>query len=218
VNPPDDQNAIYSQAIETICRILRNDADPSVRLVAAQDLGKLSTITQTCVDALCQSAETDPDSEIRKQALRSLGKIYKNRTTAQQLFQILQTMSETSKVQMNFNAPVTGVAGNVEGDFIVNASEQDLEMLLTDVTQILETLKQKHPSPTTEQTAIAIIDAEFQEIKQTQPWRWQNLLSLQRLWKGSKAAALKIGEHFAEENPWGKGIIGFLEGVSEEVE
>ncbi len=32
-----------------------------------------------------------------------------------------------------------------------------------------------------------------------------------------KTVALKIGEHFAQENPWGKGLIGFLEGVTEEV-
>jgi hypothetical protein len=31
-----------------------------------------------------------------------------------------------------------------------------------------------------------------------------------------KKAELKVGEHFTEENLWGKGAIAFLEGISED--
>jgi hypothetical protein len=116
-------------------------------------------------------------------------------------------------------ANIGSFAETVQGDQIstqnITTTEANLDDILATIQPIIETLKQKYPV-TTEAEALTIIDAEFQEIKQTQPWRWQNLLNLKRLWKGSKTAALKIGEHFAEENPWGKGIIGFLEGVSEE--
>jgi hypothetical protein len=45
----------------------------------------------------------------------------------------------------------------------------------------------------------------------------QNFMNLKRLWNGGKKAGLKVGEHFAESNVWGKGAIAFLEGVSEDV-
>ncbi|PSB27235.1 hypothetical protein [Stenomitos frigidus] len=62
------------------------------------------------------------------------------------------------------------------------------------------------------------MDVEFQEIKRLQPQRWQNLLSLKRQWNGVKKGLLKVGEHFAEETPWGKGVIGYLEGVTEKLD
>ncbi len=39
--------------------------------------------------------------------------------------------------------------------------------------------------------------------------RWQNFLNLKRLWNGGKKAAVKVGEHFVESNPWGKGAGSF---------
>jgi len=36
--------------------------------------------------------------------------------------------------------------------------------------------------------------------------RWQNFLNLKRLWNGGKKAAVKVGEHFIELNPWGKSV------------
>jgi len=53
-------------------------------------------------------------------------------------------------------------------------------------------------------------------VKRNHPVRWQNFLNLKRLWHGSKKAAFKVGEHYAEQNPLGKGAIAFLEGVMEE--
>ena len=55
-------------------------------------------------------------------------------------------MSETPKIQMNFNAPVTGVAGNVEGDMIVNPapktpaeSAREIQDLLTQLQATIPT-------------------------------------------------------------------------------
>jgi hypothetical protein len=125
------------------------------------------------------------------------------------------TMSDQPKVQMTFNAPVYGAAGNIEGDQIINALPQDFEALLDDYKQFFSNLQQKYPAQTPEAALQPIINAEFQEIQKTQPQRWQNFLNLKRLWNGSKKASLKIGEHFTEENLWGKAALAFLEGILE---
>ena len=44
-----------------------------------------------------------------------------------------------------------------------------------------------------------------------------NLLNVKRLYNGGKKAAVKVGEHFTQENVWGKGAVAFLEGISEDV-
>jgi hypothetical protein len=93
----------------------------------------------------------------------------------------------------------------------VTATEQNFEILLADFKQFIKGLQQQYPNATDE-TAIQIIDVEAQK----QPIRFQNFLNLKRLWSGGKKAAVKVGEHFTEQNPWGKGAIAFLEGVMEE--
>ncbi|NJO52217.1 MAG: DUF4926 domain-containing protein [Leptolyngbyaceae cyanobacterium RM2_2_4] len=51
--------------------------------------------------------------------------IQKSEATHHQAVLGATPMSDQSKVQMNFNAPVTGAAGNVEGNFIVNAANSE---------------------------------------------------------------------------------------------
>ncbi len=126
-------------------------------------------------------------------------------------------MSDQPKVQMNFHTPVHGAAGNVQRDMIVNAPHSEPEAALDAIVQIIQTLEQKYTFVQDEQQALAIIDAEFTEIKAKRLPQWQDLMNIKRLYNGGKKAALKVGEHFAEQNPWGKGFIAFLEGVSEDV-
>ncbi|KAB8332848.1 hypothetical protein SD80_013170 [Scytonema tolypothrichoides VB-61278] len=97
------------------------------------------------------------------------------------------------------------------------AIDPDVKQALDDLKKMITDLQQRHPQAT-EEEATAIVEAEFEEIKHSQPQRWENLRSLKRLWNGVKQGSLKVGEHFAEETPWGKGVIGFLEGVMNEVE
>jgi HEAT repeat protein len=96
-----------------------------------------------------------------------------------------------------------------------NAIDPNTKQSLNDLQQIVSDLQRRHPQAT-EEEATAIIEVEFEEIKLTQPQRWRNLLSLKRLWNGVKKGSIKIGEHFAEETPWGKGVIGFLEGITDD--
>ncbi|WP_138502658.1 HEAT repeat domain-containing protein [Nostoc sp. PA-18-2419] len=64
-----------------------------------------------------------------------------------------QTMSETPKVQMNFNAPITGssVAGNVEGNSIgthnKNVTIQNIAEVEKLLQQLLEQIEQTKPTP-----------------------------------------------------------------------
>jgi hypothetical protein len=97
----------------------------------------------------------------------------------------------------------------------VAATEQNFEVLLADFEQFISDLQQKYPN-VTDETAIQIIEVEAQEMQQKQPLRWQKFLDLKRLWNGGKKAAFKVGEHYAEQNPLGKGAIAFLEGVMED--
>ncbi|MGG6284724.1 NACHT domain-containing protein [Leptolyngbya sp. AN03gr2] len=95
----------------------------------------------------------------------------------------------------------------------INGTEQNFEILLTSYKQFIHELQQEHPDLTHETEITKTITVEARRIDA----RWQNFLSLKRLWNGGKKAAVKVGEHFVESNPWGKGAIAFLEGVSEDV-
>ncbi len=134
-------------------------------------------------------------------------------------------MPETPKNQPTFQIQQVGTINT--GDVTIHgdqvgiqhnyAANPELAEALTEFKQTIIDLQQKYPQATEAQMPV-IINAEFQEIKQTQPKRWQNFLNLKRQWNGVKKGLLKAGEHFAEETPWGKGVIGYLEGVTEKIE
>lgn len=115
-----------------------------------------------------------------------------------------------------FNAPVFlgdnhGIQIGVQNNY---TSEKKFEILLTDYKSFITELQQQHRDITTEESAIQVIDAEFTAIQSTP--RWRKFLELKHLWNGAKKAGFKVGEHFAENNPWGKGAVAFIEGVLEE--
>ena len=99
----------------------------------------------------------------------------------------------------------------------IAAQQSSPEAALNAVVQIIQALEKKYTYVQDEQQALNIIDAEFKEIKEQKPIEWQNLISLKRVYNGGKKAALKVGEHFTESNPWGKGLVAFIEGISEDV-
>ena len=100
---------------------------------------------------------------------------------------------------------------------VYNTQQSSPEMALAVVVQIIQALEQKYTFVQDEQQALSIIDAEFKDIKAKQLPQWQDLTNIKRLWNGGKKAMVKVGEHFAESNPWGKGLVAFLEGVGEDV-
>ncbi len=107
--------------------------------------------------------------------------------------------------------------GNQAQNLNIAAQQSSPEAALYAVVQIIQALEKKYTYVQDEQQALNIIDAEFKEIKEQKPIEWQNLIGVKRLYNGGKKAALKVGEHFAESNPWGKGLVAFIEGVSEDV-
>src|SRR6476661_1452024 len=107
--------------------------------------------------------------------------------------------------------------GNQAQNITFTTQQSSPEAALNAVVQIIQALEKKYTNVQDEQQALNIIDAEFKEIKEQKPIEWQNLISVKRLYNGGKKAAVKVGEHFAESNPWGKGLVAFIEGVSEDV-
>jgi hypothetical protein len=196
------------QTITLLESILLSDLDPSVRIKVIQSLATLGRYYPLDTDSLRKSATGDPDPNVRGAAVTALANLHIP----------LPDMSNQPKVQMTFTAPVYGVTGNVEGDQIINASAPDFEALLADYKQFFNDLQQRYPTQVPDSALPAIIEAEFRDIQTKQPQRWQNFLSLQRLWNGGKKVTVKAGEHFTKENLWGKMAISFLEGVMEDVD
>lgn len=138
----------------------------------------------------------------------------------EQSVQELTLMSEKPTINFHQQHATIGVNYAAEGseqNFTQNitSTSQNFEALLGDFEKFVNEVHEKHPN-VTDETAIQIIDVEAKEIQQKQPLRWQNFLNLKSLWNGGKKAAFKVGEHYAEQNPLGKGAIAFLEGVMEE--
>ncbi|MGB8699798.1 MAG: HEAT repeat domain-containing protein [Thermosynechococcaceae cyanobacterium] len=196
------------QTIALLQKILLTDSDSSVRIVVIQSLAILGRYHPLDITPINKAASGDPDPNVRIAAIKALTELNIPSTA----------ISKPSTVQMTFNAPVYGAAGNIEGNQIINASDQIFDALFNDYKQFFSDLQQKYPAQTPEAALQPILNAEFQEIQKTQPQRWQNFLNLKRLWNGSKKATFKMGEHFTEENLWGKMAIAFLEGVAEDAE
>ena len=194
------------KAIVTLEQLLFNDSRPSVRVCAIQNLARIGRHHPINLNLLYNAATEDPNPRVCIAAINAM-------TDLALALSSTPTMTEPPKVQMTFNAPVYGAAGNIEGNQIINASNQDFDAFLNDYKTFFKELQQKYPIQTPESALQTIIDAEFQEIQKTQPQRWQNFLNLKRLWNGGKKATLKIGEHFTEENVWGKAALAFLEGI-----
>jgi hypothetical protein len=196
VHPPE-------QTIAILEKLLANNSSPSVRISAIQNLARIGRYHPINLQLLYNAVE-DPDPSISIAAMTAITDL---------VLPPFSTMSDQPKVQMTFNAPVYGAAGNIEGNQIINASDQGFDTLLNDYKTFFNELQQKYSAQTPDAALQPIINAEFQEIQKTQPQRWQNFLNLKRLWNGAKKAGFKVGEHFTEENVWGKMAIAFLEGV-----
>jgi HEAT repeat protein len=93
----------------------------------------------------------------------------------------------------------------------------DLLAKIDNLQNFLIQLQTQYPNVTTETQALTIIDSKFKEIETKQLTQWQDLLNVKRLWNGGKNAAVKVGEHFTEQNIWGKSFVAFLEGMSEDL-
>jgi HEAT repeats len=148
-------------SIEILCTALHSDPSPQIRALSAQTLVKLG-MNREIANALQESLQKESDEVVRNaiiQAISDYHTLTKNKK-----------MSDLPKVQMNFNAPVYGVAGNVEGDQIINTVEPET---LADIKKILA----NYPKVTNVEAA-EIIDTEFIQIQSNNPQRWQKWMDI----------------------------------------
>lgn len=115
-------------------------------------------------------------------------------------------MTNQPKVQLNFNAPVTGVAGNVEGNQIIHnyapqANLKEAEQL----TQVLQKLRQQHPNATDAELFEILLNG-FTTMPQQNPknWKsWQNIFSILfaggiegiKIWQPFAGIPIEVGKH-----------------------
>jgi len=128
-------------------------------------------------------------------------------------------VSEQQPIFNQYN-PTIGVnyaAENSNPRIIQNIQQESKDTSLLAIVQIIQALEKKYTFVQDPQQAIDIIDAEFKSLEASRSPQWQNLLNVKRLYNGGKKAAVKVSEHFAQENVWFKGFVAFLEGVSEDV-
>jgi hypothetical protein len=142
--------------------------------------------------------------------------------TSQEIHKTIKEMSDKPTQDFShstFHAPFNfgDNHGNQAKNITIAAQESSPEPALNAVVQIIQALEKKYTNVQDEQQARIIIDAEFKQIKEQKPIEWQNLISFKRLYNGGKNAAVKVGEHFAESSPLGKAVLGFIEGISEDV-
>lgn len=88
-------------------------------------------------------------------------------------------MADQPKVQQNFNAPVTGVAGNVEGDMIIYVPDPKQTAAEQQLQAVVAKLRQQYPNDTDAQLFQRLIEGfEAMPRQNPQNWRrWQNILS-----------------------------------------
>lgn len=81
-------------------------------------------------------------------------------------------MSDQPKVQQHFHAPVTGAAGNVEGDMNVYAPDPKRTSPEQQLQTILEKLRQKYPDKTDAEIFEVLLNG-FATMPQRNPQHWQ---------------------------------------------
>jgi len=97
--------------------------------------------------------------------------------------------------------------------------DTDTKAVLTDLQTLITQLQTQHPTVTTETEALAIIDAEFTETRQTPTHKLatlrQQIINPERHFQALKAALNEIVNYYLEENIWGKTAIASLNTLSE---
>jgi HEAT repeats len=147
------------KTIALLRKLLLTDTEPSVRIEAIQSLAILGRYYPLDIAPINTAASRDPDPKVRIAAIKALTTLNIPSTS----------MPDQPKIQMTFNAPVYGAAGNIEGNQIINASDKGFEALLNDYITFINELQQKYPTQFPEPALLPIIDPEFQEIQKTHP-------------------------------------------------
>lgn len=131
-------------------------------------------------------------------------------------------MSESSKYTIHTQSSqiIEQNTGTVIGIQNNTQSDPELQKAISELNTLLTQLQTQHPTVTTETEALAIIDAEFTEIRQTPTHKLatlrQQILNPERHFQALKAALNEIVNYYLEENIWGKTAIAYLDKLSED--
>jgi HEAT repeats len=198
--------------IDLLCRILLTDRDYRIRLISAESLGKLRDAR--AISVLSQAASQDPAFQVRIGAVEALVLICNYQES-------IDIMSEQPKNQPTFHI---GQVGNINtGDVDIKgdqigiqynyANDPEVQSASIELKDLLLEIQIKHSSIATTEEAIAIIDVEFTEIKQTNNRKLaklaQFLLDPKRHIKAIKATVAEVAKHYLEESVWAKAIITY---------
>jgi HEAT repeats len=201
-----------SGVIELLCRILLTDRDYRVRLISAKSLGKLRDAR--AISVLSQAASQDPAFQVRIGAVEALVIICNYQES-------IDIMSEQPKNQPTFHI---GQVGNINtGDVDIKgdqigiqynySTDPDVQAASIELKDLLLEIQTKNPTISTTAEAIAIIDVEFTEIKQTNTRKLaklaQLLLDPKRHGKAIKATCAEVAKHYLEESVLAKAIITY---------
>jgi HEAT repeats len=148
-------------SIEILCTALLNDPSPQLRALSAQTLVQIG-MNREIANALQESLQKESDEAVRNAIIQSISDYHISNQN--------KKMADIPKVQMNFNAPVYGVAGNIEGDQVINIVKPET---LADIKKILV----NYPKATNTEVA-EIIDSEFTQIQSNNPQRWQKWMDI----------------------------------------
>ena len=148
-------------SIELLSTALSSDPSPQIRALSAQTLVQIG-MNREIANALQESLQKESDEVVRNAIIQAISDYH---TLAKN-----KKMVDFPKVQMNFNAPVYGVAGNVEGDQVINIIEPET---LADIKKILA----DYPKATNTEAA-EIIDSELVQIQSNNPQRWQKWMDI----------------------------------------
>jgi len=184
VTQNDDLEELKPEVIRTLCHVLRHDRFFVSRIIAADALGDMQAKSREAIQALCHAMVNDREQNVRATAALALKKIYGEKELISPLNQLLRMMSDQPKVQMNFNAPVSGVAGNVERDFNnFQTPTQELTIALNSIKKFVEEWQLKNTATTEASQAgdvlqtAEIIEAELETLQQQEPNRYQALMN-----------------------------------------
>jgi HEAT repeat protein len=201
-----------SGVIELLCRILLTDRDYRVRLISAESLGKLRDAR--AISVLSQAASQDPAFQVRIGAVEALILICNYQES-------IDIMPEQPKNQPTFHI---GQVGNINtGDVDIKgdqigvqynySTDPEVQAASIELKDLLSEIQTKNPSIATTEEAIAIIDVEFTEIKQSNTRKLaklaQFLLDPKRHSKAIKATCAEVAKHYLEESVLAKAIITY---------
>jgi hypothetical protein len=125
----------------------------------------------------------------------------------------------------NFNAnnAAINLGGTIEGDQVGTqnyaATDPEVQRAIADLQALLIQLQTQHPQVTTEMEALAIVDAEFTELKQSPTSKLatlrQQLLNPERHAQAIKATLGEVAKHYLEDSVWAKATLTYLDKISE---